>query len=312
MRPTTPNFNFSQNTGPSSPPETPTNTTFAFGNPSRATKRQGVQNFSRPRRNGTISPLGQGPHFSYKPSVRPEDLSPRSSTPSSSSSGSPPRSQYSNIADSAAHQPEPSQNLDPSPQRPSPQRRVVTHSNFTVEEIRESDFEIDSDDEYLEVVRPDHYEDAESDYARERMASTTTELDPAMIADLQNLGCRENDVEDDREEWLRQVRVRRRQNRLSSGSLGKRDITQSLGSDTDDEDRKPYDINEIGLGDRRLRRKVAGERSSLLYDDAPSVIKEVDEPESSVDGDIEELEMEEGQCVDRELPYYVQDTMDTD
>ena len=94
--------------------------------------------------------------------------------------------------------------------------------------------------------------------------------------------------------------------------MQKRSLAQSIGSDTDDEDIQPVfeGANEAGSSARRLRRKVAGEeRSSLIFDDPPERIEELEEPESceeivSLDDDDEEGQT---QGVDRELPYYVQD-----
>jgi len=59
-------------------------------------------------------------------------------------------------------------------------------------------------------------------------------------------------------------RERKKWKRRSSGT--KRTLTQSIGSDTDDEDLQPVmleGVNEVGSSARRLRRKV-GERTSLI------------------------------------------------
>jgi hypothetical protein len=66
-----------------------------------------------------------------------------------------------------------------------------------------------------------------------------------------------------------------------------------------------------------LRRKV-GERTSLIFDDPPSRIDEEDEgPESCEEVVVIEDDDEDdgnGQCVDKELPYYryVQEEEDMD
>lgn len=114
-----------------------------------------------------------------------------------------------------------------------------------------------------------------------------------------------------REIWLEQVRAEKRRKRRSSGSVQKRSLAQSIGSDTDEEDILPKfeGANEAGSSARRLRRKVAGERISLIFDDPPERIEELEEPESCEE--VVSLEDEDGneerQGVDRELPYYVQD-----
>ena len=144
---------------------------------------------------------------------------------------------------------------------------------------------------------------------------SATDIDPKVLNGIRNLHCENEDLEiDSREAWLKAKQEEKRRKRRSSGSVQKRTISQSIGSDTDDEDLQPVhvDASEAGSSARRLRRKVAGERTSLIFDDPPSRIEELEEPESceevvAVD---EDEENEDGQGVDRELPYYMQ--MDTD
>jgi hypothetical protein len=302
MRPLTPNLAFPQPAEPSSPPETPTSPTFTFGRPPRSTRRNGVYNFSRPfpAARGDLHTAGQGQQFKYNPSMRPEDISPRSSSPSSDSSGSPPRSLSS----------EPEM-PDTAPETSPIRYRIRSEGNFTIEELRDSDVHVESDDA-LSVVHPDHYEDAESDCARDRQPyPTASDLDAGILADsLEKLDC--NNHNDDREAWVKQERKKRRNKRLSSGSHHKRTISQSIGSDTDDEDLQLVDANEAGSSARRLRRKT-GDRGSLIFDDPPQMIVELDEPESGdevarmqvaepdVDVDVEELGL-------HSLPYYDTDT----
>jgi hypothetical protein len=128
-----------------------------------------------------------------------------------------------------------------------------------------------------------------------------------MLADgLEKLDC--NNHSDEREAWVKQERKKRRNKRLSAGSHHKRTLSQSIGSDTDDEDLQQFDANEAGSSARRLRRKT-GERVSLIFDDPPQMIVELDEPESGdevarmqvaepdVDVGVEELGL-------HSLPYY--------
>lgn len=301
MRRGTPNLAFTQPAEPSSPPETPTSPSFTFGKPTRSNRRNGVYNFPRPFTGARedINPIGKGPHFKYNPSMRPEDISPRSSSPSSDSSGSPPRSLSS--------EPE---IPDTVPQTYSVKySRVVTEGNFTIEELQDSDAHFESDDA-LSVVQPDQYEDAESDCARYPVP-TTNDLDARILAaGLEKLDC--NNHSDEREAWIKEERKKRRSKRLSSGSIHKRTLSQSIGSDTDEEDLRQVDANEAGSSARRLRRKT-GERGSLIFDDPPQMIAELDEPESGddvarmqvaepdVDVDVEELGL-------HLLPYYCMDT----
>lgn len=236
--------------------------------------------------------------------MRPEDISPRSSSPSSDSSGSPPRSLSS--------EPE----VPDSVPETSPVRyRVRSEGNFTIEEVRDSDVHFDSDDA-ISVVHPDHYEDAESDCARDRLSNlTASDLDARMLAKgLEKLDC--NNHSDEREAWLKKERKQRRIKRLSSGSHHKRTISQSIGSDTDEEDLQQVDATEAGSSARRLRRKT-GDRASLIFSDPPQMIVEQNEPES--DDELAPMQVAEPDvAIDVEelglhsLPYYDMDEMDTD
>lgn len=197
--------------------------------------------------------------------------------------------------------------------------KVVKEGNFTVEEFRESDYEaFDSDCE--SVLQPHQYEDAESEKARSTRASSPHhELDDGVVNGLRDLDCgtEERDAEEEREAWLEKKREERRRKRRSSGSVKKRNLAESIGSDTDDEDLQPVfeGANEAGSSARRLRRKVAGERTSLIFDDPPvGRIEEVEEPDSCeegvVVGEIDEGS-DDGESWERELPFYGQD-MDVD
>lgn len=308
MRPSTPTGGFSRHAGPSSPPETPTSPTFTFGNGTRSARRQGVYNFSRPipRAKGGIDPVGDGPNFRYNPSVRPEDISPRSSSsPSSDSSRSPPRS-LSSKPEEPDHLP---------PWTPTKQVRIVAEGDFTIEELRDGDMQPDSDDN-LSVVHPDGYEDAESDAPPSKSPiSATDDLDARMLADdLGRLNC--NHHSDEREAWVKERRKQKKKKRWSLSSLHKRTLSQSIGSDTDDEDLQLVDANEAGSSARRLRRKT-GDRTSLIFDDPPQRIIELDEPESN--DDVARLQLPEPDvAVDADLmsqfPYYDEesDGMDVD
>ncbi|RQM07627.1 hypothetical protein DH86_00002090 [Scytalidium sp. 3C] len=160
-------------------------------------------------------------------------------------------------------------------------KRVVAEGNFTVEEIRESDYEeLDSDND--DVIRPDHYEDAESETARSVNGRRSSDIDPNVLSGLRNLDCDDPYSYPTYETWMEARRQEKRRKRRSSSSLHKRTLSQSIGSDTDDEDLQPQhlDISEVGSSARRLRRKLAGERTSLIFDDPPPRIEELEEPES--------------------------------
>ncbi|KAH8590824.1 hypothetical protein B0O99DRAFT_282509 [Bisporella sp. PMI_857] len=306
---TSPKFNFAQQAGPSSPPATPTTAprqSFNF-----KSRRQGFIFSFGPlsTEDGVITPTGNGNTFSYNPyQALDVELSPRSSSPASDSSSEPdadslrPRSRSSS----------PGAHSLPSPRYKT---RIVKEGNFTVEEIDEEDYAaFDSDTE--SVLRPHQYEDAESERARSTRGSTkgaspTRTIDPTMINGINNLDF--DDDEEEREIWLAKAKEDRRRRRRFSG-VSKRSHAQSVGSDTDDEDILPMidGVNEAGSSARRLRRKtLAGDRSSLIFDDPPPRIEELEEPESC-----EEVVSigEDDQDVDlfRNLPYYVQEDMEVD
>jgi len=188
-----------------------------------------------------------------------------------------------------------------------------------VEEFDQEDYDaFDSDAE--SILRPHQYEDADSERARStrgsvrgstKASSPSRELDPNILHGISNLDCSDEEY-NAREAWLETQKEMKRRRRRSSG-VSKRSHAQSVGSDTDDEDLLPKmeGINDVGSSARRLRRKVAGERGSLIFDDPPACIEELEEPESC-----EELvsveEDADGQGVDSNLPYYQQMDVDSD
>jgi hypothetical protein len=185
-----------------------------------------------------------------------------------------------------------------------------------VEEFGDSDYEDWDPDE--DVIRPYKYEDAESEKALSVKSVSHNDLDSRILNGLKNLQCETE--EDSREAWLEAFRAEKRRKRRSSGSVQKRTLSQSIGSDTDDEDIQPvtFDANDAGSSARRLRRKVNGERISLIFDDPPPRIDEEDEGPESVEEVVEIKQDEEDDDSDinlgRELPYwrYVQQDMDVD
>jgi hypothetical protein len=310
MRPTTPNYNFARPAGPS-PPPTPTAGT-AFNVKSR---RNGVH-FTKsnlPGHNGTITPNGNGPNFFYTPSTRPDDLSPRTSSldsfaGASDSSGSPPRSEADDD-EIPTHE---------SPRRKHTHTRIVGEgaANFVLEDFDSDDYE--SDDSELSIIHPSQYEDAESEKALSVQSFSPNEIPSRILHDFKNLNTQcGNGEEDGREAWLEMMRAEKRRKRRSSGSVQKRTLSQSIGSDTDDEDIQPvtFDANDAGSSARRLRRKVKGERISLIFDDPPPRIDEEDEGPESVEEVVEIQEEEDDDAMDlRELPYYqyIQQDMEVD
>lgn len=193
----------------------------------------------------------------------------------------------------------------------APQRtgRIVTRAEFVVEEL--SDFG-DSDGERLGVIRPCAIEYAESDRSRSR-SRNAPDIDQRIMYNLGNLNCGDDSDETDFDEheyheFLVRRRAEKRRKRMTSGSIGKRTISESIGSDTDLEDLKPFlNADEIGSSARRLRRRI-GDRHSLQFQDPPPPprIDELDEPDSS------ESEILVGESLARELPYYEYVSMEVD
>jgi len=140
--------------------------------------------------------------------------------------------------------------------------------------------------------------------------SPSREIDPEVLHGMKDLRCEvsEDEVLSEREVWLRKQKEERRRRRRSSG-VSKRSHAQSVGSDTDDADVQPvYEgVNEVGSSARRLRRKV-GDRGSLIFDDPPARIEELEEPESCE----EVVEVDDCEIGLKDLPYYVQEHMEVD
>jgi hypothetical protein len=274
--------------------------------PARSLPRETTPTFVRKSRETT-------PAFTFmlNPASPPDIISPPSSVRTlSESSGSPPRSPSPDPTDVefAAYFEPPDVNINESSDEP-PSRISVTY-DFIIEEIPEIEFEYPENQDAILPINESDDEEPEPPQPTKFEAST--------LSELKDLDCA---AEDDREEWLEQLRKEKRSKRWSSGSVTKRTLSQSIGSDTDDEDLQPVTFlgaMELGSSARRLRRKV-GERASLIFDDpSPRIEEEGEGPESGeeavelVEVSVEEEEKKrDGQSVNRELPYFMQD-MDVD
>ncbi|KAK3941316.1 hypothetical protein QBC46DRAFT_103833 [Diplogelasinospora grovesii] len=312
MRPKTPNLKFTHSVGPSSPPQTPRATSPVLDRKSSNPKLRSMlpQNPSRRPPMASVSnirPVGDGPNFSFTRAIRPEQLSPQDSS-SSADSSSDSEADESEAVPSRSVSPE-----QPDPAPPAPQartERIVTQAAFTVEEM--SDFS-GSDEERLDVVRPDAIEYAESDRESRARSRNPPEIDQTVMYNLGNLNCSdesdETDIDEaDYREFLLKQRAERRRKRMTSGSIGKRTISESIGSDTDLEDLKPFFLgaDEVGSSARRLRRRLGDRRSLLFQDPPPPRIEELEEPDSSDD------ELHVSETLARELPYYEYVSMEID
>ena len=161
--------------------------------------------------------------------------------------------------------------------------------------------------EVLEVLHP--YEIDETSRARAgSWHKDLRDLDRSMMRDLRNLNCSneasDNEPELDLEEELflkRQQELRRIRRVSMSSSVGKR--THSELSDSDDEF-GPLDVNDVGSSARRMRKRL--HRSSLLFNDPPEQIEELEEPNSSDD----DVPVAAGLSLAQELPYWTMEIIE--
>ncbi len=213
----------------------------------------------------------------------------------------------------------------------------VVEATFVIEEI--GDF--DSDCGRIPTLLPDEIEEPETEHEQSpdpnrhrrgklhiqkgfRRSSAhqnaPPDIDRNVMSGLQDFSLRADSdeealLESDDEEssdfgetlnlLLIQRRAERRHRRMTSGSISKRTISESIGSDTDNEDlHAMLDASEVGSSARRLRRRL-GDRMSLNFTDPPPPrIDELDEPDSSDnEDDVKEL-ICDGETLARELPYY--------
>ncbi|KAJ8114635.1 hypothetical protein OPT61_g3519 [Boeremia exigua] len=153
-------------------------------------------------------------------------------------------------------------------------RRRVEDAEFELEEV-DSD---DSGDEDIEVVQPDHCEDAKSD------KSGAVLEDNGVMDRLKGLHVSEGSTDEETKELI----YKRKKKRWSAG-LFKRTHSQSVEGESSYSDDDPQDDNKPQA--RRLRRKLRGpgpwdRRGSLIFEDKgfPNTnnIEEVEEPEEGV------------------------------
>ncbi|KAK4100397.1 hypothetical protein N658DRAFT_102179 [Parathielavia hyrcaniae] len=314
MWPKTTKSKISQNVGPSSPPETPRTTSPVFGRKSSPRPGELPPRFPLGRMAPPLSTTQtavNGMASSPGSAIRPDQLSPRTSSSSSAAASSDTEDSEGSIAAAAAPSRPATPDRRPGSAPLAPKARIgriVTQTELIVEEL--SDFG-DSDGERPGVIRPCAIEYAESDRSRST-SRNRPEIDQKMMYNLGNLNCSDGSSESDLDPdevhaFLIKRRAEKRRQRMSSGSIGKRTISESIGSDTDREDIRSFlGAEEAGSSARRLRRRV-GDRHSLQFQDPPPPrIDELDEPDSSED------EIFIGESLARELPYYEYVSMEVD
>lgn len=157
-------------------------------------------------------------------------------------------------------------------------RRPVEEASFELEEVGSDETE----DEGVEVVKPDHYEDAKSDKSGAALEAT------GLMNSMGALHVSE-DSQNSEEEAEAMERYMRRKKKRSSWVDRKRDHDQSVAGDSSYSDNDPQDDNNIEA--RRLRRKLSqngpwDRRGSLIFEDKgfPNTnnIIEEEEPEEGV------------------------------
>lgn len=211
-----------------------------------------------------IVPTGQGHQFHF---TRPQSREP-ASRPSTASglacATTPQESEDETESDEESAK-----------QVEQPARRV-DYAEFVLEEL-DSDPGYDSD---IEVVRPDHYEDARSDKSENNLGDD-------VIEKMNELHCRPDSSDEDEDEEERLRIYRRKKKRWSAGTFIKRTYDQSIEGDSSYSDNDPLD--DVDASARRLRRRVRGpgDRLSLNFEDKgfsnANHIVEVEEPD---DGEI--------------------------
>lgn len=213
-----------------------------------------------------IEPTGQGHQFNF---TRPQSLEP-SSRPSSDSGriyATPRESEDEDESEvESDHEDESELESDHEDERPM---RRVDEADFVLEEL-------DSDPDYdctIEVVQPDHFEDARSDRSGAKLE---------VIDKLKELILEE--TSSDEEE--RERRYRRKKKRWSAGVF-KRSHSQSVEGDSSYSDNDPLD--DVNPTARRLRRRIRGafeRRGSLIFEDRgfanTNNILEVEEPDEGI------------------------------
>ncbi|KAI4931449.1 hypothetical protein J4E85_004042 [Alternaria conjuncta] len=247
---------------PQSPPMTPTPHTISrFPPPKFQTSpvHRRVSNFIQTPPLEYIEPTGHDYHFSF---TRPQSC-PASSRLSSESDRAYPAttlegSEYETDSEEDCESDQESEHEEEIPMR------RVEKAQFVLEEL-DSDPGYDCD---VEVVRPDHCEDARSERSGTKAA---------IFARMNELQLEEDTSEDEERE-----RIYLKKKKRWSAGIFKRSHSQSVEGDSSYSDDDPLDDRDQNA--RRLRRRVRGpRRGSLIFEDRgfsnTNNIAEVEEPD---------------------------------
>jgi hypothetical protein len=167
---------------------------------------------------------------------------------------------------------------------------LIEQSSFTLEEVRDSDISGNSD---MEVVRPDHYEEIDSDWDQDTGAkcqhpSWQDELEQrtGIVRDFQGL-CSGSDGFNYSLSQADQDRGHRHKKNRWNASIFKRSFSQTVASETDGDDEADINANNVGSSTRRLRRRVGsrepGTRSPLAFENATTIPDIADDDELEKD-----------------------------
>lgn len=205
--------------------------------------------------------------------------------------------------------------------RTLPSKRCSTVLDVIVEELDIEEMDpADSDWDTSSIIQPYDITEPPKSFS----GPLYKELDRCMMDDLKNLNCSaeassddgildavndDNDSEEDDDDldmemeafYKRQAEIKRIRRVSMSSSFGKR--THSELSDSDDE-YGPLDVHEVGSSAHRLRKRL--HRTSILFNDPPEQIEELEEPDSSED------EKVAVKSLAMELPYWTMEIMEVD
>ncbi|KAF2115557.1 hypothetical protein BDV96DRAFT_599869 [Lophiotrema nucula] len=292
------------NSHPSSPPMTPGSRTHARFPPqtshtSPIYKRMGLSMLAQSPPLEFIQPTGQGHQFHFTRPVS-RDQSSRPSSNSGPALGASPNSSEDEDEDEDESEAESAKEVV----RPTRTYRRVDRAEFVLEEL-------DSDPGYgsdIEVLRPDHYEEAKSDKGGKSLEEN------GFLNEFEKLRCQVNSSDEEEQEQ----RYIRKKKRWSKGMYTyKRSYTQSIEGDSSYSDDDPLDDNDPNA--RRLRRRVRGpgNRSSLIFEDKgfsrANIVME--EPEEGLDVAHSKgppsIPSDDGFTLD-ELPFWVVEEMDVE
>ncbi|CAE6997760.1 hypothetical protein CFE70_000544 [Pyrenophora teres f. teres 0-1] len=252
-----------------SPPMTPTSRTRTFCPPqahqtSPVYKRMGKFVQTPPLE--FIEPTGYNHHFNF---TRPQSCEPIShpSSDSERAYAATTRQGTESATESECDSDDENESDEESEQENKRPVRRVERAQFILEEL-DSDPGYDCD---VEILRPDHCEDAKSDKSGAKAE---------VLARMNELQLEEDSSEDEE-----RARIYLRKKKRWSAGIFKRSHSQSVEGDSSYSDNDPLD--DIDQNARRLRRRVRGpRRESLIFEDRgfsnTNNIAEVEEPDEGI------------------------------